>query len=147
MCWFYFILLYFIYYYPLEACLFSNGRQKGSRSKWKGNWEGNAKSIEREKHNQNILHEKKICFQYKEKLKGVIVVSWWKYFSYHFIAPNLTINVGHGTRTDSYTLLQSQVCYDLPKNIYLTVFHCNHEDQKEQCNFRCWKERTGKLRY
>lgn len=29
---------YFIFHYPLEACLFSNQRWKLAESRWEGNW-------------------------------------------------------------------------------------------------------------
>jgi hypothetical protein len=52
-----FVLLYFVlfYYYPIQAHLFSNERQKGSGSGWERRWGGPARSKGRETCNQDIL--------------------------------------------------------------------------------------------
>ena len=55
----YLIIFYFIVL-PLEACLFSNERQKGSGSGWEMRWGGTGRSRGKENHNQDILWEKHI---------------------------------------------------------------------------------------
>ena len=60
-----FVLSYYIvfYYYPLEACLLSNEREKGSRSRWEGRWGGTGRSRGRGNCSLNVLDEKRIYFQ------------------------------------------------------------------------------------
>ena len=51
----YLIIFYFIVL-PLEASLFSNERQEGSGSSWKGRWEGCHRGTQRGNYNQDILY-------------------------------------------------------------------------------------------
>ena len=58
----YLLIFYFLmfYYYSLEACLFSNERQKGSGSGWEGKWEGTGRSQERGNQSGFIICEKNV---------------------------------------------------------------------------------------
>lgn len=62
---FYFILFC---YYPFEACLISNGRQKGGEFRWKKRWGGIEKSSGRVNSNQDSYE---IYLQSKKKISKI----------------------------------------------------------------------------
>lgn len=61
------IIFYIFYYYPSEACVFSNERPKESRSVWEEKWGGTGRSGRRVNYNQDILLEKNNLFSIKGK--------------------------------------------------------------------------------
>jgi hypothetical protein len=64
-----FVLSYIILYDPLEACLFSNYREKGGGSGCKEKRGGTGKSRGIGNYNQDMLYKKKNIFLIKGKIK------------------------------------------------------------------------------
>lgn len=64
-----FVLLYFIYYYPSEACLLSNEKQERGGSGWEGHW---GRGVERGEVVIRIYYVKKNLFsiEFKKEFKG-----------------------------------------------------------------------------
>jgi hypothetical protein len=50
---------------------FSNGRQKGTRSRWEEKWEGSGRSEARGNGHQDLVYKKKRIFSKKGKMKKI----------------------------------------------------------------------------
>lgn len=67
------VLSYFIFYYSLEASLFSNESRKGSRSECEDRWGGTVRHRNRGYHNQDILCGKCILIKRRGESRYVQV--------------------------------------------------------------------------
>lgn len=66
----FYLIVFLFYYYPLDAWLFHDERQKGVDQEGKTSWE-EVRRVEGGKTNQNILSEEKNLFSITKKIKCI----------------------------------------------------------------------------